>query len=714
MKSKNNIKTYFLVFIMIIMPLIQLSCTNNLNLEQSMFGIRVGDRLDGTNFPTIKMVINWFNQQPSDVNLEELNQNVDAKAQIVRYIENQFTRLDRIEEAYGYALQGQFQPLIAVLTDEIYELHDIALVLGAPSNEFTNPDNFNLTSDDYLLNFLFNLRTAQIGSDGNNPLGDIQMQLLGNLDFPTFKQYLANERSNFFTSLINEYFIVYTDGSYTLRGSNQLQEDLKLTRDLLNYIKYYFETNESIAPPQLGGNALSSPVLRNFNTFVRLFYIFSTTIQDNMQTEGYEQVATGYEDLMYSMFTPPFSRSQYGNEGFGFDMSDEGDDQGVPVDGYVEEDMGEMQVFSLIRDLRDQNGEPIKYMYKDGYLSGRPEKKAEIKVWQSKLNQQMGSDLKDDGYYGPLTSGVVAHAQARFSLNQNGKITTENLFAKVNDSAITIDITNQYAWAGNSAYHAGATQNDRDGSDLAAANRGRSDQDDILGAMTGFMDNYSNSSLAFVVQTENPPVPNFVQPVAPRSNPKKFYYVKGTWFNAYRRTYRRHAGSDTKAAKGTPVVAMADGVVVETPREFYASTCQIVIQHSGFVIRYGEVDCDISKSIYKGAQVNKGQVIGKVGRLYMVHIEKYRGTREDCKGRSLTQRSTAPFQRCSTLVDGTNDLMVAQADYISERKSRFALIQPKDVEEYPIYKDLIISSIKNYDIIKYPVTQTTDLVIQNN
>ena len=91
---------------------------------------------------------------------------------------------------------------------------------------------------------------------------------------------------------------------------------------------------------------------------------------------------------------------------------------------------------------------------------------------------------------------------------------------------------------------------------------------------------------------------------------------------------RFHAAVDLEAAAGTPVLAMADGIVILASPVFYQNTGVIEIEHPGLgIIRYGEIDPHKSGLlVYVGKWVWRGQVIGFVGKRdkatrYMLHLE---------------------------------------------------------------------------------------------
>ncbi len=93
--------------------------------------------------------------------------------------------------------------------------------------------------------------------------------------------------------------------------------------------------------------------------------------------------------------------------------------------------------------------------------------------------------------------------------------------------------------------------------------------------------------------------------------------VKGIMTGSYgrRRIFngqpkRPHSGMDIAADKGVPVLAPADGVVVESG-DFFFSGDVIYIHHGeGLVSMYAHLD---ERDVKIGDRVKKGQVIGKVG-----------------------------------------------------------------------------------------------------
>lgn len=136
----------------------------------------------------------------------------------------------------------------------------------------------------------------------------------------------------------------------------------------------------------------------------------------------------------------------------------------------------------------------------------------------------------------------------------------------------------------------------------------------------------------------------------------------GRQFGASRSGGRLHAGIDwyVNNGAGTPVYAMADGVVQEYLYDsFYGGTGMISVRHTdGSVARYGE----ITPLVKSGATVKKGQKIGVLkANSYdggtMLHLELYRGTSTGSLtitgNRSYTYLSSGLYQRRKDLLDPT-------------------------------------------------------------
>ncbi|EKQ9065498.1 peptidoglycan-binding protein [Salmonella enterica] len=122
----------------------------------------------------------------------------------------------------------------------------------------------------------------------------------------------------------------------------------------------------------------------------------------------------------------------------------------------------------------------------------------------------------------------------------------------------------------------------------------------------------------------------------------------GRQFGASRAGGRKHAGCDLKFPPGTPIYAVADGMLVRDPYIFYSGTSAVEIRHGNLILRYGEI---ANGSYTGGASVKKGQIIAKVGRLNsgssMLHLEVYTN---GASSASLTTRS-GDFRRRSDVTD---------------------------------------------------------------
>jgi murein DD-endopeptidase MepM/ murein hydrolase activator NlpD len=127
--------------------------------------------------------------------------------------------------------------------------------------------------------------------------------------------------------------------------------------------------------------------------------------------------------------------------------------------------------------------------------------------------------------------------------------------------------------------------------------------------------------------------------------------------------HRSHAAVDLLAPQGTPLYAIADGFVRQTPYYFYEGTNAIELVFPGVgVARYGEVAMHQDPPLRGGQSVKKGDLVGHVGRLdsgsSMLHFELYQGREPsrdvaDFDQGPLTQPALQPFQRHPNLVDPT-------------------------------------------------------------
>ena len=125
---------------------------------------------------------------------------------------------------------------------------------------------------------------------------------------------------------------------------------------------------------------------------------------------------------------------------------------------------------------------------------------------------------------------------------------------------------------------------------------------------------------------------------------------------------RLHAGCDLYFPKGTPIHAIADGVVTRGPYSFYCETFALEIDHGAFVARYGEIQSKTEVSA--GAIVKAGQKIAVVGHLIgiqvpsdMLHFELYdkslSGPLTVASDSGSATKNGVPFMRRKDLIDPT-------------------------------------------------------------
>jgi len=77
--------------------------------------------------------------------------------------------------------------------------------------------------------------------------------------------------------------------------------------------------------------------------------------------------------------------------------------------------------------------------------------------------------------------------------------------------------------------------------------------------------------------------------------------------------WKMHAGVDIPAPRGTPIVSTANGVVAQTGKDRYLGN-YIEVRHSDrFSTLYGHMD-RFAKNVKKGTKVERGDVIGYMGR----------------------------------------------------------------------------------------------------
>lgn len=93
--------------------------------------------------------------------------------------------------------------------------------------------------------------------------------------------------------------------------------------------------------------------------------------------------------------------------------------------------------------------------------------------------------------------------------------------------------------------------------------------------------------------------------------------VKGTVSSSFagRRVFNGqprspHTGTDLRGPTGTPILAVADGVVVLAEAQYYSGNAVFIDHGQGVVSMYGHMS---AFAVKKGDKVKRGQIIGKVG-----------------------------------------------------------------------------------------------------
>jgi murein DD-endopeptidase MepM/ murein hydrolase activator NlpD len=151
--------------------------------------------------------------------------------------------------------------------------------------------------------------------------------------------------------------------------------------------------------------------------------------------------------------------------------------------------------------------------------------------------------------------------------------------------------------------------------------------------------------------------------------PTQDFRTGGRQFGAPRQNGRLHAGCDLFQAPGTEIYAVDDGRVIQDPYKFYDGTYALEIDHGSFVVRYGEIDPAIVPGIKANAEVIKGQLIAKVGKLQrlglsMLHFEMYSSSSSG----ELTVGENESFKRRTDLMDPTDFLSNAETIQIPIRQ----------------------------------------------
>jgi murein DD-endopeptidase MepM/ murein hydrolase activator NlpD len=130
------------------------------------------------------------------------------------------------------------------------------------------------------------------------------------------------------------------------------------------------------------------------------------------------------------------------------------------------------------------------------------------------------------------------------------------------------------------------------------------------------------------------------------------FLTGGRWFGAPR-TDRLHAAVDLLNPYKSPIRAIADGVVLSVPYDFYLGTDALEVHHPGIgVVRYGEISPLALVDLKPGDRVSMGDVIAHVGQqdttgFCMLHFELYTGAASG----PLTEVWNPPYERRKDLIN---------------------------------------------------------------
>jgi len=163
---------------------------------------------------------------------------------------------------------------------------------------------------------------------------------------------------------------------------------------------------------------------------------------------------------------------------------------------------------------------------------------------------------------------------------------------------------------------------------------------------------------------------SFPVPFVPRNG-----YGGSRGFGADRSKVRAglvHGACDMVASPGTPVLAVADGIVMYNPKRFFPKddgpqiTFEFAVRHSGFVARYCEIHSVALVS--QGDEVRAGQVIAYIGDQPgknltdkddgkdMLHFEMFSGLKSGSLSLNPEDPANGPYYRRRDLIDPTKHL----------------------------------------------------------
>ncbi len=571
--------------------------------------------------------------------------------QILRFLEQQQSDINKLEQALTQLNGDNAKSLLNLINKEVFTFYDIAMILSLPLDQL---QKVKLSTNDYLVVFLLNARMQGLSFEGIHSAQEFGQDFTTIEDILSFQSQLSAQREAYLNQLLNEYLLL-KDGKYFLKNADQLKSEINQTKVLL--AKLIQSGHENKLDLSLLKKSLFNSNIRN------KIALFLEIIQMN-------QHILQEENLALALFLAPAN------------------------DEFIDE--VEESPFSLVQTMMEEIDPRDKYLYKDGYRSGRPEMKSEVVELQEKLNEMLNGNLEADGYYGPDTVAAVEQAQRVMNFQPQGERVSENFYAELSrrvdagdtmKSALStppVKVSEAVTYPPlpnvaplrvpepepqpplpnvsprrvpeNVATPPLPNVPPRKVEDVAAVTpvpatfSGTTPPlPNVAPKRNEFISNLNNGEGVFPLKTS---VPGF------QSGDARRYY------GAYRTSTRMHAGVDLVAPAGTKVYASRPGIIREVGHRFYKSSVSVVVEHDdGTVIRYGEVKNSFPAGIKVGERVEMGQHIGYVSRdSGMLHLEMFRNPYNT--GRLYNPNS--PFKRRDDLLDPTtymqnlHDRMLAQ------------------------------------------------------
>ncbi len=111
---------------------------------------------------------------------------------------------------------------------------------------------------------------------------------------------------------------------------------------------------------------------------------------------------------------------------------------------------------------------------------------------------------------------------------------------------------------------------------------------------------------------------------------------------------RRHGACDLVGPAGTEILAIASGLVIAGPYEFFRGTYAIEVQHPLFIARYCEIARE--RAARAGSTVEEGEVIALIGNqpgTDMLHLEMFSGMASG----PLNDKGNPPYARRKDIMD---------------------------------------------------------------